>query len=123
VRRVPLLAVLVGKMPAMALSLSAGFIGGNVLPMLFVGGTAGVLPHHLFPGIPCAIAVGCMLSAEPGAYVKGPIGLTAIAALSIGLGPVTTAPVAIAVVTANLLTAAILAMIRARRVVVLPVHA
>jgi hypothetical protein len=43
--------------------------------------------------------------------------------LSIGLGPVTTAPVAIAVVTAWLLTAAILAVIGARRVVVPPVHA
>ncbi len=34
-----LVAVLVGKMLAVAISLAAGFIGGNVLPMLFVGGT------------------------------------------------------------------------------------
>lgn len=118
-----LLAVLLGKMLAMALSLSAGFIGGNVLPMLFVGGTAGVVVHLVFPDIPYAIAVGCMLSAVPGAYIKAPIGLTAIAFLSIGLGPVTTAPVAIAVVTSYLLTAAVLAAIRARRVAVPPVHA
>lgn len=118
-----LLAVLVGKMLAMALSLAAGFIGGNVLPMLFVGGTAGVVVHLLFPGIPYAIAVGCMLAAVPGARIKAPIGLTAIAMLSIGLGPVTTAPVAIAVVTSYLLTAAVLAALRARRVAVPPVHA
>ena len=43
-----LLAVLVGKMLAMALSLSTGFIGGNVLPMLFVGGTAGVIVHLIW---------------------------------------------------------------------------
>ena len=43
--------------------------------------------------------------------------------LSIGLGPVTTAPVAIAVVTSYLLTAAVLAVLRARRVAVPPVHA
>ena len=65
-----LLAVLVGKMLAMALSLAAGFIGGNVLPMLFVGGTAGVVVHLLFPGIPYAIAVGCMLAAVPGAHIR-----------------------------------------------------
>ena len=118
-----LLAVLVGKMVAMALSLSAGFIGGNVLPMLFVGGTAGIVVHLLFPGIPYAIAVGCMLAAVPGAFIKAPIGLTAIAMLSIGLGPVTTAPVAIAVVTSYLLTAVILTILRARRVAVPPVHA
>lgn len=112
-----LLAVLVGKMLAMALSLASGFIGGNVLPMLFVGGTAGVIVHLMFPGIPYAIAVGCMLSAVPGAFIKAPIGLTAIATLSIGLGPVTTAPVAIAVATSYLTTAAVLTLIRARATV------
>ena len=117
-----LLAVLFGKMLAMALSLASGFIGGNVLPMLFVGGTAGVIVHLIFPGIPYAIAVGCMLSAVPGAFIKAPIGLTLIASLSIGLGPVTTAPVAIAVVTANLLTSAVLAAVR-RRTAIPTVHA
>ncbi len=117
-----LLAVLVGKMLAMALSLSAGFIGGNVLPMLFVGGTAGVMVHLMFPDIPYAIAVGCMLAAVPGGYIKAPIGLTMIAALSIGLGPVTTAPVAIAVVTSYLLTTTVVTVIR-KRVAVHPIHA
>ncbi len=117
-----LLLVLVGKMLAMALSLSAGFIGGNVLPMLFVGGTAGVMVHLMFPDIPYAIAVGCMLAAVPGGYIKAPIGLMMIAALSVGLGPVTTAPVAIAVVTSYLLTTAIVAAIRTR-LALHPIHA
>jgi len=117
-----LVAVLVGKMLAMALSLATGFIGGNVLPMLFVGGTAGVIVHLAIPDIPYAIAVGCMLSAVPGAFIKAPLGLTAIASLSIGLGPVTTAPVAIAVVTSHLLTAAVLGFVRSR-VTVPAVHA
>lgn len=110
-----LLAVLVGKMLAMALSLQAGFIGGNVLPMLFVGGTAGAIVHILVPGIPYAIAVAAMLAAVPGAVIKAPIGLVLIAALSVGLGPVTTAPVAIAVVTSYLLTAGFAALLRAKR--------
>jgi H+/Cl- antiporter ClcA len=109
-----LVAVLVGKMLAMALSLATGFIGGNVLPMLFVGGTAGVIAHQIFPSIPYAIAVGCMLSAVPAATIRAPLGLTAIAALSVGLGPVTTAPVAAAVVTAHVVTAAIIRLIKAR---------
>jgi len=118
-----LLAVLVGKMLAMALSLSAGFIGGNVLPMLFVGGTAGVAIHLIVPDIPYAIAAGAMLAAVPGAVIKAPIGLTIIAVLSVGLGPLTAAPVAIAVVTAHLLTAAVVAALRARRTAVPDVHA
>jgi H+/Cl- antiporter ClcA len=109
-----LIAVLVGKMLAMALSLATGFIGGSVLPMLFVGGTAGVVVHQIFPSIPFAIAVGCMLSAVPGATIRAPLGLAAIAALSVGLGPVTTAPVVAAVVTAHVVTAAIVALIRTR---------
>ena len=63
-----------------------------------------------------------MLSGVPGAFIKAPLGLTAIATLSIGLGPVTTAPVLIAVATSHLLTAAVLRMVRAR-VQDPPVHA
>ncbi len=118
-----LVAVLLGKMVAMAVSLAAGFIGGNVLPMLFVGGTAGVIIHLLIPDIPYAIAVGSMLAAVPGATIKAPIGLTFIAVLAVGLGPLTAAPVAIAVATAYLLTAVVVSQIRSRRVAVPQPHA
>ncbi len=118
-----LLVVLLGKMLAMALSLQAGFIGGNVLPMLFVGGTAGAIVHILIPDIPYAIAVAAMLAAVPGAVIKAPIGLALIAAMSVGLGPVTAAPVVIAVVTSFLLTAGFAAALRARRQDVPQVHA
>ena len=110
-----LVAVLVGKMVAMALSLATGFIGGNVLPMLFVGGTAGTVIHLLIPDIPYAIAVGSMLAAVPGATIKAPIGLTFIAVLAVGLGPLTAAPVVIAVATSYLMTAAVVALVRSRR--------
>ena len=111
-----LVAVLVGKMLAMAISLATGSIGGNVLPMLFVGGTAGVVAHLMFPDIPYAIAVGCMLAAVPGATIKAPVGLTFIAVLAVGLGPLTVAPVVIAVATAYLTTSSIVALIQSRRV-------
>ena len=118
-----LVAVLVGKMLAMAISLATGFIGGNVLPMLFVGGTAGVVAHLMFPDIPYAIAVGSMLAAVPGATIKAPIGLTFIAVLAVGLGPLTAAPVVIAVATAYLTTSSVVALIKSRRVEVPEPHA
>ena len=118
-----LVAVLVGKMLAMAISLATGFIGGNVLPMLFVGGTAGVVAHLIIPDIPYAIAVGCMLAAVPGATIKAPIGLTFIAVLAVGLGPLTAAPVVIAVAMAYLTTSIIVALIRSQRVEVPEPHA
>ena len=64
-----------------------------------------------------------MLAAVPGATIKAPIGLTFIAVLSIGLGPLTAAPVAIAVVTSHLLTAAVVALLRAHWTEVPVVHA
>lgn len=118
-----LVAVLVGKMLAMAISLATGFIGGNVLPMLFVGGTAGVVVHLMFPDIPYAIAVGCMLAAVPGATIKAPIGLTFIAVLAVGLGPLTAAPVVIAVAAAYVTTSAVVALIESRRIEVPEPHA
>ena len=118
-----LAAVLIGKMLAMAISLAAGFIGGSVLPMLFVGGTAGVMSHLMFPDIPYAIAVGSMLAAVPGATIKAPIGLTFIAVLAVGLGPLTAAPVAIAVAMAYLTTAAVVGLMRSRRMDVPEPHA
>ncbi len=118
-----LVAVLVGKMLAMAISLATGFIGGNVLPMLFVGGTAGVVAHLMFPDIPYAIAVGSMLAAVPGATIKAPIGLTFIAVLAVGLGPLTAAPVIVAVAVAYLTTSTVVALIKARRVEVPEPHA
>ena len=118
-----LVAVLIGKMLAMAISLATGFIGGNVLPMLFVGGTAGVVVHLMFPDVPDAIAVGCMLAAVPGATIKAPIGLTFIAVLAVGLGPLTAAPVVIAVAASYVTTSAVVALIRSRRVEVPEPHA
>ena len=64
-----LLATLVAKMLAMALSQAAGFLGGSVFPMLFIGGTAGMVMHELFPAIPVALAVAAMLAALPGSII------------------------------------------------------
>ncbi len=118
-----LVAVLVGKMLAMAISLAAGFIGGNVLPMLFVGGTAGVVIHLLVPDIPYVVAVSVMLAAVPGAIIRAPIGLTFIAVLSVGLGPLTAAPVGIGVATSHITTAAVVSFLQSRRAEVPDAHA
>jgi H+/Cl- antiporter ClcA len=100
-----LLAVLVGKMLAVGLSLGAGFMGGNVFPLIFIGGTAGVIVHLVFPDIPYALAVSCMLAAVPGSYLRAPVSMVFIAAIAMSLGPETVAPVAVAVITSYLVVA------------------
>jgi len=110
-----LVAVLIGKMVAMALSLRAGFMGGNVFPLIFIGGTAGALIHLVFPDIPYALAVSCMLAAVPGSYLRAPVSLTFIAVIAMSLGPETVAPVAVAVVTSYLVVAVARYLLTERR--------
>ena len=102
-----LILVLIAKMVALAVSLEIGFLGGNVFPMIFIGGLAGVIVSLLIPSIPPALAVSCMLAAVPGSYLRAPIGMTFIAAVAVALDPRTTAPVAVAVITSYLLVASV----------------
>lgn len=95
-------AVLIAKMFAIALSQASGFLGGVVFPIIFIGGTAGLLINTLFPGIPIALAVGTMLAAVPGAFLKAPLSLILIAVATIGIAPEALMPVAIAVITAHI---------------------
>ena len=95
-------AVLFGKMFAIALSQSAGFLGGVVFPIIFIGGTAGVLVNHIFPEIPIALAVAAMLAAVPGAFLKAPLTLIFIAVGTVGIDPTAMIPIPIAVITAHL---------------------
>jgi H+/Cl- antiporter ClcA len=96
-------AILIGKMIAIALSQSSGFLGGVVFPSIFLGGTAGLLVHSIFPGIPIALCVGAMLAAVPGAFLDAPLSLIIIATGTIRLAPEALVPIGIAVVIAHVL--------------------
>jgi H+/Cl- antiporter ClcA len=97
-----LVAILIGKMLVLALSQAAGFLGGFVFPLIFIGGTAGVLVNTLFPQIPIALAVGSLLAAVAGAILNAPVSLILIAAGTVAIAPVALVPVCIAVVTSHM---------------------
>jgi H+/Cl- antiporter ClcA len=97
-----LIAVLLGKMVAMALSQEVGFLGGTVFPILFIGGTAGALLHAIFPDIPAELAIAAMIAAVPGAIISAPVSFILIGVGGVALGPSAIAPVGIAVITAYL---------------------
>ena len=97
-----LLAVLVGKMAAFTLSQEAGFLGGLVFPILFVGGTAGILVHLVFPWIPAPLAVAGMVAAVPGAVLGSPVSFILLGAFTVGLGLEGIVPVGIAVINSHL---------------------
>ena len=96
-------AILIGKMIAISLSQSSGFLGGIVFPAIFLGGTAGLLVHSLFPSIPIALCVGGMIAAVPGAFLNAPLALIIIAAGTVRLEPEALIPIGIAVVIAHML--------------------
>jgi H+/Cl- antiporter ClcA len=100
-----LIGVVAAKIVAVAISLTTGFIGGPVMPALFIGGTAGLAIHALFPGIPVALAFSAMLVALPGVSIGAPFSMILLAVLTVGLGAVETVPAAIAVFTSYTLTA------------------
>ncbi len=102
-----LLAVLAGKMMAITLSQGAGFLGGTVFPILFIGGTAGIVVHLLLPDIPVAPSVGAMIAAVPGAIIGAPVSFILIAVGGVGLGVAAIAPIGIAVITAHLTVGAL----------------
>jgi H+/Cl- antiporter ClcA len=90
------------KILVFALCEATGFVGGPFLVMLFTGGTAGIATHLLIPGLPEGLAFATMFAAVPSAVAAAPFSLILLAALTTQIGTVQLAPVAIAVITANL---------------------
>ncbi|MGI9665732.1 MAG: chloride channel protein [Acidimicrobiia bacterium] len=100
-----LVAVVGGKIVAVAIALSTGFIGGPVMPSLFIGGVAGLALHSAIPEIPITLAFTTMLVAVPGVSIGAPFTMVLLAALTVGVGAVETVPAAVAVLTAYTATA------------------
>ena len=97
-----LAALLLAKIFTFAVSAASGFVGGPIFPSLFIGGTAGMLVHQIFPGVPLGLAFTCLLAAVPGALVSAPFAMVLLAAFMTQVGALQTAPILIAVVTAFL---------------------
>jgi H+/Cl- antiporter ClcA len=97
-----LVALLIGKMLTFGVSQASGFVGGPIFPALFIGGTAGILVHQVFPGVPLGLAFTCLLAAVPGSLVAAPFSMVLLAAFLTAVGALQTAPILIAVLTAFL---------------------
>lgn len=102
-----LVAILVGKIIAFAVSSSSGFIGGPIFPVLFLGGTAGVIVSLLAPEVPLGLAFTCLLAAVPGSIVPAPFSMVLLTALLAQIGALQTTPVLIAVGVSYVTVAAV----------------
>ena len=97
-----LIVVLLAKMTAVSLSNKAGFLGGQVFPMLFIGGTVGVLISAVVPAVPASLAVAVMIAAVPGAIIGAPVTFIILGVGTVGLGISSVVPMGIAIITAQL---------------------
>ena len=109
-----LVAILIGKMFTFAVSSGTGFIGGPIFPILFIGGTTGIIVNQIFPEIPLALAFTCMLAAVPGSIVAAPFSLVLLVAILTQVGAIQTSPIVIAVAT-SFLTVSLLKFVVSQR--------
>jgi len=96
------IAVLFAKILMFAVCEATGFIGGPILVMLFIGGTAGIAAHLLVPGLPEGLAFATMFAALLGSLVAAPFTMIVLVAVTTHIGTLQLAPVAVAVLTAYL---------------------
>jgi H+/Cl- antiporter ClcA len=102
---VALLVVYVfAKMLALAGALAAGFIGGPIFPLFFIGGTAGTAINLVFPEIPMALSVSCMMAAMAGALLPVPISMGVLTILIAGVPQTEAIPVIMAALVAYFVT-------------------
>ena len=110
-----LVATLIAKMLTFAVSEASGFIGGPIFPSLFLGGTAGVIVHQVFPSVPLGLAVPCLLAAVPGSLAPVPFSMVLMAAFLTQVGALQTGSILITVVTALLTTEGVKYLVGTRK--------
>ncbi|HEX6931590.1 MAG TPA: chloride channel protein, partial [Streptosporangiaceae bacterium] len=87
-----IIAVVFAKILTFALCQATGFIGGLILMMLFIGGTAGIAAHLLIPGLPEGLAFAAMSAAILGSLVAAPFTLIVLVALTARIGRCSSRP-------------------------------
>lgn len=82
-----------------ALAIHCGFIGGTIFPLIFMGGSLGILVHMLFPSIPLALSFGCLSVAIPGGLVRAPFTFLFLVSLTMGITMIHMTSIAVAMLT------------------------
>lgn len=95
------------KSLAFGVSKGAGFVGGSIFPMVFIGSTLGL---GLFQAIgnkdvlPSILAASCFTAAVPASIAPMPVSLLLMIAFSFQLGAYQSTPIFVAIIAAHLTT-------------------
>jgi H+/Cl- antiporter ClcA len=108
-----LLAVL--KLFLFGVSIKAGYLGGPIFSILFACTLVGLALHLLFPGIPDAVFVLCIMAGAVAVATGAPLTAIFLVAIMSGADQHTTVLLVLSIVTAFLLTAEAKKRIAARQ--------
>lgn len=79
-----LLAILVFKIIAIAVTVTSGWRGGFIIPLFFTGATLGLIIHHLFPETNLSLAVITCMAAINSCVTRTPMSTTILLATLTG---------------------------------------
>lgn len=79
-----LLVILVCKVIAIAVTVTSGWRGGFIIPLFFVGATAGLIIHHLFPETNLTLAIVSCMAGINACVTRTPISTTILLATLTG---------------------------------------
>jgi H+/Cl- antiporter ClcA len=73
-----LIALVLVKIVLITFSFSTGFAGGYIFPSFFIGGTLAILVFRLFPFIPLAVCLVCVIAGFSVTLLRSPIAIALI---------------------------------------------
>ncbi len=81
-----LLALLIFKIIAIAVTVTSGWRGGFIIPLFFVGATLGLIIHQLFPSTNLTLAIVSCMAAINACVTRTPMSTTILLATLTGFG-------------------------------------
>lgn len=84
-----LLAVLVVKIVAIAVTVTSGWRGGFIIPLFFAGATLGLIIHHFLPEISLTLTIISCMAAVNSCVTRTPMSTTILLATLTGFGYLT----------------------------------
>ena len=94
-----ILCTIVAKMFVLGVSMNSGFIGGFILPQIFIGAAAGIYMYILYPGVPVGLCVACFMAGVPSGICPMPFTLACLAIFLLNFGLYQTAPIFVSTIT------------------------
>jgi len=81
-----LVAILVFKIIAIAITVTSGWRGGFIIPLFFAGATVGLIIHQLFPSVNLTLAIVSCMAAINACVTRTPMSTTILLATLTGFG-------------------------------------